>query len=288
MEQYLSIVDEILTKGKRKSNRTGVDTLVIDGMIFKHDMSQGFPLLTTKKMAHKSVRVELEGFIEGITDKKWFQDRGCTIWDEWGNPQKVHYGHDEKTRKKMREERDLGPIYGFQWRHFGANYEGYEKSYEGEGIDQLKIAIETLRKDPGNRRQIVSAWNPKDLDKMALPPCHYAFHLTITGNKLNLFWNQRSVDTMLGLPFNIASYGVLNHLIAKELNIESGNLIGFLDDSQIYVNHINEAKEQLKRKPFQLSKIETKDFTSIYNWQHNHTKFIDYQHHPLIKFDIAI
>jgi len=288
MEQYLEIVREILDNGVRKNNRTGVDCLVIDGAMFKHDMNNGFPLLTTKKMAHKPMRVELEGFVKGITDKRWYQDRDCSIWDEWGNPQMVHYGHDEETKKRMREEKDLGPIYGWQWRHFGASYRGYNANYEGEGFDQLKWVIERLKNDPTDRRAVVVAWNPLDFDKMALPPCPYAFQLTITNGRLNLFWNQRSVDTMLGLPFNIAGYGTLLHLIAKELKVKEGKLVGFLADTQIYENHIENAREQLKRKPLPLPKVETEKFTSIFNWEHSHTTYSGYTSHPKINFDIAI
>src|SRR3989344_1187978 len=228
MESYLNIVKEILTKGQRKENRTGVDTIVIDGAIFKHDMQEGFPLLTTKKMATKVIRVELEGFIKGITDKKWYKERGCNIWNEWGNPQMAPYGHDAESRKRMAEERDLGPIYGWQWRHFGAEYLGHDADYSEKGTDQLKKVVDTLKKNPLDRRMIVSAWNPNDLGKMALPPCHYSFQVTSDGEKLNLFWNQRSIDTMLGLPFNIASYGFLLHLLAKESKMKEGNLVGFL------------------------------------------------------------
>ena len=185
MKQYLDIVDGILSEGELKHNRTGVDTVAIAGATFEHDMSVGFPLLTTKKMAHKSVRVELEGFIKGITDKKWYQERGCKIWDEWCNPQKVPYGHDDKTKRKMFEERDLGPIYGFQWRHFNAPYDNYDTDYSGKGIDQLSNVTDSLRKNLNDRRMVVSAWNPIQIGQMALPPCHYGFQVTVINDKLN-------------------------------------------------------------------------------------------------------
>ncbi|MBI2045214.1 thymidylate synthase [Candidatus Pacearchaeota archaeon] len=288
MQTYLDIVREILTKGHRKSNRTGVDTIVIDGAIFKHDMQEGFPLLTTKKMATKSIRVELEGFIKGITDKNWYQERGCHIWDEWGNPQTAPYGHDEESRARMKAERDLGPIYGWQWRHFGAEYKGHDANYYGEGVDQLANVVHTLKTNPLDRRMIVSAWNPNDLGKMALPPCHYSFQVTSDGEKLNLFWNQRSIDTMLGLPFNIASYGFLLHLLSKESKMKEGNLVGFLADTQIYVNQEDGAWEQVRRSPLELPTIETPEFTSIFNWTHDQTKINNYQSHPKIEFPLAI
>ncbi|MEK6873098.1 MAG: thymidylate synthase [Nanoarchaeota archaeon] len=288
MESYLNLVDRILTEGKEKSDRTGIGNLAIFGIELKHDMSQGFPLLTTKKMYTKSIFVELEGFIKGITDKKWYQDKNCHIWDDWCNPQIVPYAHDLETKRKMFEERDLGPIYGFQWRHFGAKYDGYNRDYNGEGIDQLSNIVKTLKTNPMDRRMVVSAWNPLDLDKMALPPCHYSFEVSIINNKLNLKWNQRSVDTMLGLPFNIASYATILHLLAKEAGFKEGTLIAHLGDTHIYKNQVENAKLQLTRKPYPLPEIEITNFSSIFNWQHNQIKTNNYQCHPKIEFQIAV
>lgn len=288
MRQYLDIVRDILTNGKIKENRTGIDTLTIDGTSFEHDMSKGFPLLTTKRMALRLVSSELEFFIKGITDKKWLQDRNNYIWNEWCNPEKAPYTHDPDGQRKMLEERDLGPIYGWQWRHFGAQYIGHDVDYTGKGIDQLESVVDTLRTDPNNRRMIVNAWNPSDIGKMALPPCHYNFQVTVTGEKINLFWNQRSVDTMLGLPFNIASYGLLLHLLSKECGFEEGRLVGFLGDTHIYNIHIGGAREQLKRNPYELPKVETADFTSIFDWEYTQSRIIDYQSHPKIRFGIMI
>lgn len=279
MKSYLGLVQKILDEGSMKFNRTGVNALTISGLEFQHEMSEGFPLLTTKKMANKTIRVELEGFIKGITDKKWFQERGCKIWDEWCNPEKVPYGKDLETRKKMLKEEDLGPIYGFQWRNFGANYSGQHSNYVGKGIDQLERVVNTLETNPEDRRMIVSSWNPNDLKKMALPPCHYSWQVNVVDEKLNLIWNQRSVDTMLGLPFNIASYGVLLHLLAKESGFEEGKLIGHLGDVHIYENHLKGAEIQLKREPFNLPKIETENFSNIFDWEHNQTKFVNYKSH---------
>ena len=288
MRQYLNIVQRILEEGERKQNRTGVDTLALAGCMFEHDMAEGFPLLTTKQMAWKSVRVELEGFLKGITDKKWYQDRRCNIWNEWCNPKKVPYGHDDETKKKMMGERDLGPIYGFQWRHFGAPYENYDTDYSDKGVDQLEKIVSTLKSNPNDRRMIVSAWNPSALGEMALPPCRYAFQVTAINGKLNLLWDQRSVDTMLGLPFNIASYGLLLHLLAKESGLQEGRLIGFLGDTHIYENHVEAAKEQLKREPYNLPKIETEGFSSIFKWEYSQSNAKEYQSHPPIEFKIAV
>ncbi|MBI2140341.1 thymidylate synthase [Candidatus Woesearchaeota archaeon] len=290
MEAYLSLVKKVLSQGVLVSNRTGTKTIAMAGAVFEHDMSKGFPLLTTKKMPFKVIAIELEFFIKGITDKRWLQDRNNHIWDEWANPAKAPYGHDGAAKKKMFEERDLGAIYGFQWRHFGADYENFDSDYGGKGIDQLRMVVETLKKDPTDRRMLVSAWNPAAKHKMALPPCHYCFQVTVIGNKLNLMWDQRSVDTMLGLPFNIASYGLLLHLLAKETGMEEGRLVGFLGDVHIYENHIEGAKEQLSRDAnrYPLPKISTKNFTSIFEWKAEDTEVIDYESYPRIKFEIAV
>jgi len=279
-----------MDSGIRKENRTGVDTLAIAGAMFEHDMSKGFPLLTTKKVPFRLVSSELEFFIKGITDKNWLKERNNHIWDEWANPKKAAYGHDEETKKKMADERDLGAIYGFQWRHFNAPYDHHDTDYTDKGVDQLKNIVETLRKNPNDRRMIVSAWNPSMLGQMALPPCHYGFQVTVIDGRLNLLWNQRSVDTMLGLPFNIASYALLLHLLAKETGLKEGKLIGFLADTHIYVNHLDGAKEQLSRDPnkYPLPKIETENFTSIFDWKHENSKIIGYESYPTIKFDIAV
>lgn len=288
MQTYLNIVRHILETGERKENRTGVDALTVAGVMFEHDMSFGFPILTTKKMPFKTIRVELEFFLKGLTDKKWLQDRRCTIWNEWANPKKAPYGHDEASKKRMLEERDLGPVYGFQWRHFDAPYESYDSNYAEKGIDQLKTVVDRLRTNPYDRRMLVMAWNPKALPEQALPPCHYGFQVTVINGKLNLLWNQRSVDTMLGLPFNIASYGLLLHLLAKGSGLQEGRLIGFLADTHIYVNHIDGAKEQLNRTPKTLPRIVTEPFTSIFDWTGEHTRLEGYEPGEKIDFPIAI
>lgn len=275
--QYLKLVDKILTSGEWKDNRTGVRTLAIPGDMIQWDMKDGFPLLTTKKVAYKSIRVELEGFIKGINSKKWFQDRGCKIWDEWCNPQKVPYSNDKRTKELMKQEDDLGRLYGVQWRDFNS-----------QGIDQLKNIVNTLKINPNDRRMVVSAWNPAELNEMALVPCHYAFQITVINGKLNLFWNQRSVDTALGLPFNIASYATLLHLLAKESNLQEGTLTGFLADVHIYEPHIDNLKLQLARQPLEMPKIETKNFSSIFDWQFSDTELLNYKSHEKLNFEVAV
>lgn len=290
MQAYLDIVKKVLETGIRKEDRTGTGTLTIAGAMFQHDMSQGFPLITTKKMPYRLVASELEFFIKGICDKQWLIDRKNHIWDEWCTPLKIPYAHDEKTKKKMLEERDLGPIYGWQWRHFGAKYKTYDTDYSNQGVDQLKRLVKDLKENPSSRQMLVLAWNPMDRDIVVPPFCHYGFQVTVLDGKLNLFWSQRSVDTMLGLPFNIASYATLLHLLAKETGLKEGLLTGFLADVHIYLNHLEGAKEQLARDPnkYPLSQIKTEKFTSIFDWQYTDTELINYQSYDKISFPIAV
>ena len=288
MKAYQDIVKKILEKGTLKKSRTGIDTISYQGIIFEHDMSEGYPLLTTKSVPFRLVASELEFFIKGITDKNWLREKDNHIWDDWCSPDIVPYAHDAETKKKMAEERELGPIYGWQWRNFGAKYTSHKKKPKGEGIDQLKRVVETLKTNPDDRRMIVMAWNPVDLKHMALPPCHYGFQITVTDGKLNLMWNQRSVDVALGLPFNIASYALLLHLLAKESGLKEGRLVGFLGDTHIYTNHVEGLKEQLKREPNKLPILKTENFKTIYDWKYTDSTVEGYNHHPRIKFEIAV
>lgn len=288
MQAYLDIVKKVLSGGIVRQNRTGVDTITIAGAMFQHNMSEGFPLLTTKSIPLRLVASELEFFLKGICDKRWLQERNNHIWDEWCSPKIIPYAHDPKTKKKMLEERDLGPIYGWQWRHFGAEYIDYKTDYKGQGVDQVKRVVDILKTNPNDRQMLVLAWNPVDIDKVIPPFCHYGWQVTVLDGKLNLMWNQRSVDVALGLPFNIASYGLLLHLLAKETGLKEGRLVGFLGDTHIYINHVDGLKEQLTRKPKKLPKISTKNFTSIFDWKYTDSEVENYEHHPKIKFDIAV
>lgn len=288
MKAYLDIVKKILEEGVLEENRTEFPAIKIAGAMFEHNMEDGFPLLTTKAVPFRLVASELEFFIKGITDKQWLIERNNHIWDEWCSPDKVPYGHDEETKKKMKEERELGPIYGFQWRNFNGTYESYDKPLSGDGVDQLKNIVKKLKENPNDRRMICMAWNPTQQKHMALPPCHYGFQITVTDGKLNLMWNQRSVDVALGLPFNIASYALLLHLLAKEAGLKEGKLVGFLGDVHIYKAHEEGMKEQLSRSPFKLPKLVTEDFTSIFEWEYENSKVEEYEHHPRIKFEIAV
>ena len=295
MKAYLDILDNIMTNATDlRMNRTGIPDIGLSaGAVFEHDMSTGFPLVTTKKMGLKNIATELEFFLHGITDKRWLQDRKCHIWDEWANPVKVEQKYniatnnllnltdDEKTNIRnaiMDSERDLGPIYGFQWRHFGGEYVWNENGINKEsidnfnpknpGIDQVQNAIYKLKNNPNDRRILVSAWNPVAIPQMALPPCHVMHQLVVRDGKLSLIWTQRSCDMFLGVPYNIASYALLLLLYAKEAGLKPGMLKGELHDAHIYQNHIPQVREQLKRKPYPLPTVEIPDdnWRGMLNW----------------------
>jgi thymidylate synthase len=279
MKTYLNIVKNVLKDGVAKTNRTGIKALTLPNQHFSHSMIKGFPLLTTKKMSLKTIATELEGFIKGITSKQWYKDRGCNIWNEWCNPVKIldkivdHYPPlrptNEEKKRWQSEEDDLGPIYGYQWRNFARCYD-VDDGGPLEGYDQLKELITKLKENPNDRRLIVSAWNPHQLNRMALPPCHYTFCCTHIEGTLSLHWTQRSCDLMLGVPFNIASYGLLLLLLCKETNMIPYNLSGMLCDCHIYENQIDVAKEQLKRTPKNLPNVDIiLSENSILNWNAN-------------------
>ncbi len=288
MQAYLNIIRRVMNDGIAKEDRTGTGTRAVAGVLFEHDMADGFPLLTTKKMPFRLIASEMEFFIKGLTDKEWLRERNNRIWDQWCSPDKVPYSHDPEVQKQMAAERELGPIYGWQWRHFGGEYTSWDQPPRREGIDQLAQLVQTLKTNPADRRMIVSAWNPADEPRMALPPCHYAFQVTVLAGRLNLMWNQRSVDTALGLPFNIAGYGLLLHLLAKEAGLREGRLVGFLGDTHIYSNHTEGLREQLTRSPRPLPRIVTDSFTNLWDWTYTDSRMEDYHPHPRIKFPIAV
>lgn len=265
---YLQIIQEVFHKGDFTEDRTGTGTQQIPAAMFQHDLREGFPLETTKFVSLKNVAVELEGFISEKTDKRWYQERGCHIWDEWESP----FGH----------RWDLGPIYGAQWRGW-ADFSDPEPNF----IDQLKEAVDTLKNNPTSRRMLVSAWNPSDLPDMALPPCHFAWQLLSDGKYLDLIWYQRSVDVGLGLPYNIASYGLLCHVIATQTDLIPRHLVGHLSAVHIYSNHREQLKEQLTRKPYPFPKIGI-TCSNVYDWTHKDFKLEGYQRHPSIKMEVSV
>lgn len=290
-QKYQDLLRRILSKGFEKSDRTGLGRIGIVGAEIRHDMSTGFPALTIRKVPYKSVKVELEGFIKGINSKKWYQERGSRFWDQWANPKKVPYANDDETKQKMLEEDDLGIIYGNNWRDFHDPMAAEaidHPSHSGASIDQLANLVNELKSNPNSSRMIVSAWNPLALDYAALPACHDSWQIVVYGGKINLIWRQRSCDLLLGFPSNLSSYATLLHLLSLESEIPAGEIIGHLGDVHLYTNQIEAAKEYLGRADFALPNIETKNFTSIFEWTHDQTKLVNYQSHERIKIPVAV
>ena len=258
-KDYQSLLFDVLSSGVNKTDRTGTGTRSVFGKQIRHDMSDGFPILTTKKVAWKTMVTELKWFLQGRTDIKYLQDNNCKIWDG-------------DYKKSGRTDGELGPIYGKQWRDIN-------------GIDQLENLITGLISNPDSRRHLVSAWNVEDLDKMTLPPCHYSFQCYVADGKLSLMWNQRSADLFLGVPFNISSYGLLLHLLCKETRLEPGELIGSFGDMHLYQNHIEQAKEQLGRDSFELPELRVSCY-DIYRGDFD-AELINYESHPAIKAPLS-
>jgi thymidylate synthase len=282
MKQYLDTLKLILDEGELIPNRTGISAITYPHISIRHDMSQGFPLLTTKKMAWKSLKVELEFFIKGLRDKKWLQDRGCHIWDEWCNPAKIPDNLQGDAKKEYQlQEMDLGAVYGYQWRQFNDNIENPK-------ADQLKEVVAGLKSNPNNRQLICSAWNPLQIDEQALPPCHILWHVFVTNGKLHLCWFQRSCDWFLGVPFNLASYGLLLHLLAKETGYKEGILTGFFSNCHVYENHVDLARQQLERCPLNLPFVRTSRFDNIFDWTYEDTVLDNYQSHSKLVAEIAV
>ena len=297
MKAYLDIMQNVLDNGEWKDNRTGIRTKVLPNVHFSHNMSDGFPLLTTKKMYTKAIFVELQGFIHGIASKKWYQERGCNIWNEWANPQVINKKstrkyivsrEQTKYRKQLQlEEDDLGPIYGYQWRKFNAVYDEDDNGCM-ETYDQFDKIVKKLKTNPDDRRMVCSAWNPVQIDRMALPPCHLLWRVIHINGKLHLHWDQRSCDLFLGVPFNIASYAMLLLLLCKETGMKPGHLSGMLGDCHLYENHIDQVNEQLSRSQKELPSVEMAGWEGIYNWGAQDVKILNYNPHPGIKAPIAV
>ncbi len=273
MKQYLDLLRHTFENGTDRPDRTGVGTRAVFGQTMRFDMADGFPAMTTKKLAFNAVKAELLWFISGSSDVKDLQKLGCHIWD--ANAEAGYW------KPKARFEGDLGRVYGVQWRSWQAP--------DGKTVDQLKKAIECIGKDPNDRRIIVSAWNPGELDHMALPPCHMFFQLFVANEKLSLSMYQRSCDMFLGVPFNIASYSLLLHMIAQVTGLQAGEFVHVLGDTHIYQNHFDQVREQLAREPYPLPKLwlnpEVKD---IEKFSMDDIKLINYQSHPTIKAPMAV
>lgn len=264
MRAYLNLLEDILENGIAKEDRTGTGTISVFGRQLRFDLSESFPLVTTKKLHIKSIVHELLWFLSGSTNINYLRENGVRIWNEWAD-----------------EEGNLGRVYGAQWRTW--------LGPDGETVDQITNVIEQIRNNPDSRRHLVSAWNPAEVDEMALPPCHYAFQFYVANGKLSCMFQMRSVDTFLGLPFNIASYALLTHMVAQQCDLDVGELIWTGGDVHIYSNHIEQVKLQLTREPYPLPKLIIKRKPeSIFDYKFEDFEFADYKHHPTIKAPIAV
>ena len=265
MRQYLDLLERILKEGVDKGDRTGTGTKSIFGHQMRFNLEEGFPLLTTKKVHLKSIIYELLWFLQGNTNAKWLQERGVRIWNEWADP----------------ETGDLGHIYGYQWRSW--------PDYNGGFIDQIQQAVDTIKNDPNCRRIIVSAWNVADLDNMNLPPCHAFFQFYVANGKLSLQLYQRSADTFLGVPFNIASYALLCMMMAQVCGLKPGEFIHTTGDTHIYTNHMEQIHEQLSREPRRLPRmVLNPDVKNIFDFKYEDFTLEDYDPWPAIKGVVSV
>lgn len=264
MKQYLELLDHVLKNGTEKKDRTGTGTISVFGYQMRFDLEEGFPLLTTKKLHLKSILHELLWFITGDTNIKYLTDNGVRIWNEWAD-----------------SEGNLGPVYGCQWRSWPAA--------DGRKIDQLSAVIDSIKKSPDSRRHIVTAWNPGEIEKMALPPCHILFQFYVSGGKLSCQLYQRSCDIFLGVPFNIASYSLLTLMVARSTGLKPGEFIHTLGDAHIYLNHIEQVRLQLTREPYKLPKMTLNPaITDIFKFRYEDFTLSDYISHPGIKGEISV
>ena len=264
MQQYLDMLRHIRDNGARKEDRTGIGTLSVFGHQIRFDLSRGFPMVTTKKLHLKSIIHELLWFLRGDSNIRYLRENGVSIWDEWAD-----------------ENGDLGPIYGVQWRKW--------KDARGETIDQVEDVVRRLKADPDSRRIIVSAWNVGEIPGMALPPCHTLFQFYVAKGRLSCQLYQRSADTFLGVPFNIASYALLTHMIAQQTDFDVGDFVWTGGDCHLYLNHLEQADEQLRREPLSLPRLAIKRKPdSIFDYEFEDFEILNYESHPHIKAPVAV
>jgi thymidylate synthase len=261
--QYLSLLADILANGVERGDRTGTGTLGVFGRQMRFDLAKGFPLLTTKKLHRKSIILELLWFLRGDTNVRWLQERGVSIWNEWADA-----------------EGELGPVYGKQWRSWTAP--------DGRVIDQIVNLVDGLKTNPNSRRHIVSAWNPAEVEDMALPPCHCLFQFFVADGKLSCQLYQRSADVFLGVPFNIASYALLTMMVAKVCGLQPGEFVHTLGDAHLYLNHLDQARLQLSRDPLPLPTMHIADKTDLFAFDFEDFKLEGYSAHPAIAAPIAV
>lgn len=263
MQNYLDLMQRLLTEGADKADRTGTGTRSIFGAQMRFDLQQGFPLVTTKKLHLRSIIHELLWFLSGDTNIAYLKANGVSIWDEWAD-----------------ENGDLGPVYGSQWRSW--------PNYDGGHVDQIENLLTSLRKNPDSRRHIVSAWNVGLVEKMALPPCHLLFQFYVADGKLSCQLYQRSCDFFLGVPFNIASYALLTHMIAQQVDLEPGDFVWTGGDVHLYSNHFEQARLQLGREPRKLPQLKLAKANDLYSYRFEDVEIVDYDPHPHIKAPVAV
>ena len=264
MKQYLNLLERILTEGSQKGDRTGTGTISVFGNQMRFNLEEGFPLLTTKKLHLKSIIYELLWFLQGNTNAKWLQERGVRIWNEWAD-----------------EDGNLGHIYGYQWRSW--------PDYNGGHIDQISEVIDQIKNNPNSRRLLVSAWNVADIDNMNLPPCHILFQFYVADGKLSCQLYQRSADTFLGVPFNIASYALLTMMVAQVCDLKPGDFVYTTGDTHLYLDHLEQARLQLTREPRKLPKMKINpDVKSIFDFQYEDFELVGYDPHPHIKATVSV
>ena len=264
MRQYLDLLQHILDHGQQKGDRTGTGTLSVFGYQMRFDLSEGFPLLTTKKLHLRSIIYELLWFLRGETNVQYLQNHGVRIWNEWAD-----------------ENGELGPVYGAQWRTWTVA--------DGETVDQISAVIEQIKNNPDSRRLIVSAWNVGELKKMALPPCHALFQFYVQDGRLSCQLYQRSADVFLGVPFNIASYALLTMMVAQACQLQAGDFVHTFGDAHLYLNHIDQAGLQLTRQPYPKPRIViSQDVQSIFDFKYEDFELLDYQSHPHIRAEISV
>lgn len=260
---YEDLLRQVMETGTPKSDRTGTGTRSVFGAQLRYDLSAGFPLITTKKVHLKSIVYELLWFLRGDSNVRWLQENGVTIWDEWASP-----------------EGELGPVYGVQWRSW--------PTPSGEQIDQIQAALDLLKSDPDSRRNIVSAWNVGEIPQMALPPCHAFFQFYVADGKLSCQLYQRSADLFLGVPFNIASYALLTHMMAQQAGLDVGEFVWTGGDCHIYDNHVDQVREQLSREPYPYPRLELAQADSIFDYRYDDVQVVGYSSHPAIKAPVAV
>lgn len=286
-KQYLDLVEDILNNGIEAPCRTGNKVLVTLNKSLTWDLKNGFPLLTFRQIPFKGVKGEISCFLEGITDKRIYRERGCNYWNEWCNPKKVPYSDKEG----MKQENDLGNIYGFGWLHFGQEYTDINKDYTNTGVNQVKQVVETLKTNPYDRRMIITAWDPAHMDTMGLPPCLHTWQFNYVGNRLHLTGLQRSADTILGVPADMVQGALLLHLMAQTVNIEPGTLTLEFCNCHIYDNHIQTVKEHIekwKKCDIELPNIILDKNATVFNFMPEMAILDNYQYEEKVSFPIAV